>query len=208
MHKLWNVLLFPARLYEKLTDNKATLIAGIILVGLIDFFMPDPDKIYKAYFTNALGKSAADIQWNIAAAVFIILFLGLIDVIFFSIPLYDIFKFFKKKEGQPHQATAIKVIKAYIMSHFLIIPVSEILHFTVFRHITQNSSNSEIVIAEVLFLLIMVWTAAVVTRGINSLFKPGFIFRRFTFLIVFIWNYLIIMVFDFQILNWLFKLLK
>lgn len=99
MNKLWNVLLYPARMYERLTDNKVTLVLGIILIGLIDFFLPDVKEVYKTYFTDIGGRTAANIQFNMVAAVFIILLLGAVDVIFFSVPLHDIFKYFKKKEG-------------------------------------------------------------------------------------------------------------
>ena len=39
--KLLNLLMFPVTTYEKLTDRKATLIAGIALIGVIDFLLPD-----------------------------------------------------------------------------------------------------------------------------------------------------------------------
>ena len=208
MNKLWNVLLYPARLYEKLTDNKVTLVAGIILIGLIDFFLPDVKEICKTYFTDLTGKSVADIQFNIVAAVFIILLLGVIDVVFFSIPLYDIFKFFKKKEGLPHQATAIKVMKVYIMSHFLIIPVNVILYYTVFHDLGINSGAGEIILAEAAFFAIMIWSSAIITRGINTLYQFGPFIKRLTFLIVFTWGFLFSMVFDMQIMSWLLKIFK
>ncbi len=208
MNKLWNVLLYPARFYEKLTDNKGTLIAGMILIGLIDFFLPDLTEVYKTYFTDFAGKSAADIQFNIVAAVLIILLLGVVDVAFLSIPLYDIFKFLKKKEGLPHQASAIKVMKIYIMSHFLIIPVNVILYYTVFHDLGSNSGAGDIILAEAAFFIILIWSSAIITRGINTLYQFGFFLKRLTFLIVFTWSFLFSMVLDMQIMNWLLKILR
>ncbi|NJD04203.1 MAG: hypothetical protein FIA99_16790 [Ruminiclostridium sp.] len=208
MHKLWNVLLYPAGLYQKLTDNKVTLVTGIILVGLIDFFLPDVKEAYKAYFTVLAGKTAVDIQFNIAAAVFVILLLGVIDVVFFSVPLYDVFRFFKKREGLPHRASAIKVMKVYIMSHFLLIPVSVILYYVFFRYITKNSSVPELILAEAASFAIMIWASAIITRGINVLYQFSPYLKRLTFLVVFTWGYLFDIVFNMQIMSWLLKIFK
>ena len=208
MNKLWNILLYPAIFYKKLTDNKVALVAGIILIGLIDFFLPDVKEIYKTYFTDFAGNSVADIQFNSIVAIFLILLLGVIDVALFSIPLHDIFRFFKKKQGLPHQSSAIKVMKVYIMSHFLVIPVNVILYYTVFHDLGNNSSAGEIIMAEVAFFAIMIWSSAIITRGINTLFDFGLFFKRLTFLIVFTWGFLFSMVLDMQIMNWLLKILK
>ena len=35
------VVVVSGQAYEKLTDGKATLIAGIVLIGVIDFLLPD-----------------------------------------------------------------------------------------------------------------------------------------------------------------------
>ncbi len=208
MKKVWNVLLYPAGFFERLTNNKVTLAAGIILIGLIDFFIPDVMEAYKTYFTDITGKSPSDIQFNIVLAVFVILLLGFIDVAFFSIPLYDIFKFFKKKEGLPHQASAIKVMKIYIMSHFLIIPVNVLLYYTVFHNLSSDSGAGEIILAEAVFFAVMIWSSAIITRGINTLYQFGPFLKRLTFLIVFTWGFLFSMVLDMQIMNWLLKLFK
>jgi len=208
MNKLWNVLLYPAGLYTKLTDNKVTLVAGIILVGLIDFFLPNVKEVHKAYFTDLGGRSAEDIQFNIIIAVLVILLLGAIDVLFFSIPLHDVFKFFKKKEGLPHHASRIKVMKVYIMSHFLIIPVNVILYFSIFEKITKDSSASIIFLAIIAMFAIRIWSSAIVTRGINTLFQFGPILRKLTFLLVFTWSFLFSTALTDQIMNWLLKLLR
>ena len=208
MNKLWNVLLYPARLYAKLTDNKLTLVAGIILVGLIDFFLPDVNVVNKLYFTDLGGRSAADIQFNILVAVFLILLLGVIDVLFFSIPLHDIFKFFKKKEGLPHHASPIKVMKVYIMSHFIIIPADVILYFSLYKNITDDSNAVLIALTIIAIFTTRIWSSAIITRGINTLFQFGLIVKKLTFLIVFTWSFLFSTALSDQIMNWLLKLLR
>jgi hypothetical protein len=188
MKKLWDILLFPPKLYEKLTDNKITLAIGILMVGCVDFFLPDVISTYKLYFTD---KAATSITFNIILTVLIILFLSIFDTFVFSKPLFDLFSFFKRKEGLLHNVTLIKMIKVYILSHFIIIPVETVAYFALFRHLTNSSPALLINVSVVLCLLLIVWGAAIVTRGINSVFKFNPIFRRFTFIIVFVWNYLL-----------------
>ena len=41
---IWDMLLLPKKMYEKLTDRKSTLYIGFILVGIVDlctFFIDD-----------------------------------------------------------------------------------------------------------------------------------------------------------------------
>jgi hypothetical protein len=217
-NKLLNILLYPTQLFEKLTDKRAALYAGILLVGAIDLLLPDLAAFYKLHFE---GKPITAVYLNAAAVVLLIAVLGLIDVIFVSVPLFDFFKFMKKKETSmvsatseekiaviPHIATSIKIMKIYIMSHFIIIPVSMVLHFTFLENVTENSSEWQLYLALVIYMLIYIWMAATITRGINTLFKFNPIFRKLTFIIVFSWSYLFEMVFEMQILNWLTKILR
>jgi hypothetical protein len=217
--KLLNILLYPTQLFDKITDKRATLYAGIILVGAIDLLLPDVAAMFKQHFN---GKPVSDIYFNTVTAILLIVVLGLIDVIFVSMPLYDFFKFIKKKEETsltltsseekivvvPHTATSIKIMKTYIMSHFIIIPVSMILYFIFLKDVTDTSPAWQLNIALVLYMLLYIWMAAIITRGINTLFKFNPIFKKLTFIIVFGWSYLFKMVFDMQILYWLSKIFR
>lgn len=228
--KLLDILLYPARLFEKLTDNKATLYAGIVLVGAIDLLLPDIAAVSKFLFT---GKSVNNVYINAVLAVLIIVVLGIVDVTFVGIPLFDFFKYLKKKEvngfgreneqehenersvlpvmkreDREHIASPVKIMKVYIMSHFIIIPVSTIVHYAFLRNVVEDSPAWMQNLALVFFMLIFIWAAAIMTRGINTLFRFNPIFTRLTFIIVFAWNFLFGMVFDMQIINWLLKLFR
>jgi hypothetical protein len=205
MDKLLNILLYPAKLFSRLTDKKAALYAGIIFVGIIDLFSPDFIKTYNLLFTN---KPADNIHINTLLAILFVLLLGIVDIAFFSIPLYDIFKFFKKKEGLPHEASLVKVMKVYIMTHFILIPVNTLLYYTIFRYINDKSSLFLINLSVINFFMILIWSSAIVSRGINTLFNFNPILRKLTFMVVFTWNFLLGMVFDLQIINWLMRLFK
>ncbi len=228
MARLKDVLVYPARFYENLTDRKATLIAGAIMVGAIDFLLPDINSVVKLLIT---GKPVNDMLFNIFMAVFAILLLGCIDVVFMGVPLYDIFSYLKKKDvvmseeddgenfasfsPRPeskapvvHNASLIKVIKAYIILHFIIIPVQAVLYYILMRDITDSSPMWMQNLALILLMLIFIWASAILTRGINVLFRFNPVFRRLTFIIVFTWNFIFNMVFDMQIMNWVLKLFR
>jgi len=231
--KLLDVLLYPVRLYDKLNDKKATLFAGIVLVGAIDLLLPDISAFIKLHFAN---KPSNIVNTNILLTVLIAVVLGIVDVTFISVPLFDFFNFIKKKEvkmyaniykhqgsGQEdsrfvlpllkkedleYKASRIKIMKVYIMSHFLFIPVSVILHYTFLSKIKVDSPDWIQYMALVIFMLIFIWSAGIMARGINTLFRFNPMFKMLTFIVVFTWNYLFGMVFDLQILNWLLKLFR
>lgn len=217
--KLMDILAYPISLYEKLTDRKATLIAGIVLIGVIDFLLPDVKFIIKELFTD---KSVPDIVYNAGMAVLVLLLLGFVDVICISVPLFDIFRYLKRKEIQfvsttgigkedeqpPLRPSVIKVMKIYIMSHFIIIPVSLAYNLWDTRFITEDSSALLVNLALIFFMIINIWAAAIMTRGLNAIFRFNMLFRRLTFIIVFTWNFLFGMVFDVMIKNWLMQLFR
>jgi hypothetical protein len=203
--KLLNILLYPPKLISGLSDKRPALYAGMLFIGAVDLFLPDFMDMYKLLFT---GMPAASVRWNMLAAVGVVVVLGVVDTVFFSVPLYDLFKWLKKKEDQPHNASPVKLIKVYIMSHFIIVPINVLMHYSLFRGVTENSGALIRNLYVVYFFLILIWSSAIVTRGVNTLFNFNPIFRRLTFIIVFTWNFLLGMVFELQILNWLLRLFR
>lgn len=203
--KLLNILLFPPRLFAGLNDKRLTLYAGILLIGIIDLFVPDFLGTYKLLFT---GIPIESVSWNTLIAIGVVVLLGVVDTVFFSVPLYDLFKWLKKREDKPHDASPVKIMKVYIMSHFLIVPVNVLFHYLFFSSITANSGALITNLYLAYFFVILVWSSAIVSRGINTLFSFNPIFKRLTFIVVFTWNFLLGMVFELQILNWLLKLFK
>ena len=106
------------------------------------------------------------------------------------------------------QPTAARVMKVYILSHFLIVPVSMILNYVFPLDFIDKSSPIVQNLLLVVYMLIMVWGAAVLTRGINTIFRFNVLFRRFIFLVVFTWQFIFGMVFDILIINWLMQLFR
>lgn len=203
MYKLSDILLYPRELHGRLTDRKPSLYAGIIFVGIADLFLPEFVETCKALFS---GKTSNQVIVNLLISIGVVLLLGIIDVVVFSLPLFDFFKYIKKKEGQPHNASAVKVMKVYVSSYFILLPVQLLLHYTVFREFNENSSLLLQNLFALYFFAVIIWSTAIVTRGINTLFNLNVILRKLSFIIVFTWNMLIMVAFSYQIFPWIMKI--
>lgn len=102
MYKLSDVLLYPKEFHGRLTDRKPSLYAGILFVGVVDLFLPDFVETCKVLFS---GKTSNEVILNILLSVCVVLIFGIIDVVVFSLPLFDLFKYIKKKAGEAHDAS-------------------------------------------------------------------------------------------------------
>lgn len=198
--RLLNILLLPAGFYRRLNRGMLTLCLGVIATGVFDVFFPDFIEICRKLFA---GRTSLDVRYNILVSAALTLLLGTVDVVFFSIPLYDFFKYLKKKEGTAVSVSPVQVMKAYIVSNLIIVPVATVLDYAVFNSIDINSN-----IWLAYFFVILIWSSAIVTRGINALFSFNPILRKLTFIIVFTWSFVLGMVFEYQIADRLMALLR
>lgn len=204
-NRTWNVLLLPAGFYRRLNDKKTSLYIGILVVGLFDLFLPDVIKLGKQLFT---GKSPNDLSVNVLIATLAVILLGAIDVVFFSLPLYDLFRFLKKKEGTPHDATPVKAMKVYVISNLIVAPIAAVINYLFFQNLNENSPAMLTSFYMAYFYAVLLWSSAIVTRGFNILFDFTPVFRRLTFIVIFTWTFILGMVFQLQIMNWVFKLFR
>ncbi len=215
--KLIDVLAFPKKSFENLTDNKKSLFAGIALIGAINLLLPDVGFMYKTLFSS---KQTGDIIYNGIMMVVILLLLGFIDVLFISIPLFDIFRALKLKEVKISQnpelkldiktdikPSYIKVMKIYIMAHFIIIPITTAFYYALPGDYIDGPEWL-VNIAVMFFMLTNIWFSAIMARGINTTFRFSILFNRLTFIIVYVWNFLFGMVFQEIIVEWLLKLFR
>ena len=215
--RLLDILAFPKKSYENLSDNKKTLFAGIVLVGAIDLLLPDVVYIFKTLFS---GKQTADIAYNAVMMVVLLLFLGFIDVLFIAIPLFDVFRMIKGKEmsigknselkietAEDLKPSYIKVMKIYIMAHFIIVPFNTAFYFAVSGNIDSGPAWM-VNLALMFFMITNIWFSAIMARGINTIFRFSILFNRLSFIIIFTWNFLFGMVFEEMIVKWLMQLFR
>jgi cytochrome c biogenesis protein CcdA len=195
--KILDILLLPKLVYQKLTDRKALLIMGVFFVGAADVVFTLIENYSKIFGDN----SQRAIAYNILIVLISLVVLGIADVMFFSIPLFDLFKLFKKEKGSEDQKNMlVKLAKVYITAHIIIIPIEIITYFTARN---MNSINGGIVyLAAFLNMLLPFWFSAAITRGINSIYKFQILFKRLVFIVVLIWNYLLSNALFFAINHW------
>lgn len=201
--KVWDILLFPRSMYQKITGNKATLYLGMLFVGIADIAF----DMYMDKFKAFTGKSRDDIIFNAILLVLAIIVIGALDVIFFSLPLSDLFKYFKKEEGkQDGSGNLVRLMKVYIMAHLIIVPVE----IFIYASLVDRTGVSTVVqvIAEIFALALPFWFSAAITRGINAIYHFQFLFKRLVFIVVFVWSYLLSNVLSFAIDKWVMILFR
>lgn len=202
--KLLDILLFPKSLYRRITNKKLTLFLGIILIGAVDLGFP----LSETFSKNFIGKTHNDLVFNIVFVSIVAIILGVMDSLFFAKPLFDLFKVFKKKAIDiDKRGNLVKVMKVYMVSHLLIIPLN-ILAYAVMYNVNLNN---HVILALLIFTysaVMPVWFAGAITRGVNAIYNFELLFIRLAFVAIFIWNMLISFAFDFMYSHWIIGLLK
>lgn len=206
MKRLLEILLLPREVFAKITDKKPMLYIGIVLVGCIDFIFPYLVENYQKFFVN---RPFQLVYYNISLAVVFILLLGLVDLMFFSLPLFDLFKVFKKEgEAVYGNGTLIKLMKVYIVAHLPVIPV-DILVYALLRGAGGIDNTGIAILLYAYILIVPLWFSAIISRGINVLYDFQPVFKRLVILAVYSWTYLLgTVAFPFMINNWILGLFK
>ncbi len=201
MHIL-DILLLPRKVYRKLTGGMVSLYVGIILLGIVNMFVPLWENYKRFFYTGHLWAGI----YNILLAILMVVLVGVIDVVFFSFPMFDLVKFFKKDfKFQPD--SRIKFMKVYILANLLILPVSVLFYFL--SSATDYDAHIYLAYFSLLAALgIMVWLSATITRGINALFDINGKLGRLVFFAVFMWSYILVFVYDFIMDTWMLPLFK
>ncbi len=186
MKNFFEKFLFPPHIYKNLNENKLTLLIGILFVGLADlvFFI---DKNASNLFADN-PKTAVNYV-IIIIAVFVI---GTVDVLFFGIPVYDLLKVFKKQEGTKDvygsRRLPVMVLKIYIMAHFTVIPIHVVTYFLTKDFTVENFPEALVYFLLFLELVLTIWFFALISRGINSIYRLDPFFKRLVFPAVLLWG--------------------
>lgn len=206
--KLFDILLFPRSFYKKITDKLFTLYLGIALVGLyyIGFALVLNNRL--GLF---LGRPHVFFVYNTSLALCLILLLGLVDIVFFSIPLFDIFKFFRVKERIINiKGLLIKLMKVYVVSYFLIIP-AKVIGIAIGlngRGFTGSFLDYGTVFILVNFVLIPLWQSAILTRGIDTVYNFDDRLKGIVFMVIYSWKTLLGFALSLSVEKWILLLFK
>lgn len=201
-----DLLLLPKSYFAKITDKLPTLFLGIIFLGLSNAAFLLLDRI-PVIFGN---KTLTVLIFNSTLALCVAVLLGLIDIIFFALPLFDLFKFFTVKERIKNiNGQLIKLMKVYISAHFIIVPVQAFFTATVrLSELAGMASGFSISMALIEFLLMPIWLGAIVSRGINTIYDFDDRLKSMIFVIVYGWYLLLSYALSFTIGNWIPLLFK
>ncbi len=203
MKKFLDIILLPESLYRKITGKKLTLILGILFVGILDIIFAIVGN-FKTYFNS---EDLSKLIYNTALVILLVVIIGALDVIFFTVPMFDLFKRFKKGERSAVSNESdlfVRLAIIYIIAHFLtLIPQIAILliYDNVIRTLNLNSWLLYVVI-------IPLWFSGAIGRGVNVIYRFRTIFGKLSYLILFIWNYVLSNALSYAITNWIIPLFK
>lgn len=203
---LLDILLLPKAFFAKITDKLPTLFLGLIFVGVADAAF----LLYQYVPKIFVNKTMSVLIFNSTLALCIAVLLGLIDVIFFSLPLFDLFKFFRVKERIPNiNGQLIKLMKVYISAHLIIVPVQAFFEATIFLSSKAGmNANFSVSMALIQFILIPIWLSAIVSRGINTIYDFDDRLKSMIFVIVYTWYLLLSFAMSFTLFKWILILFK
>ncbi len=193
LKRIIDFFLLKKDFYARLNDKNMWLYIGIALVGIRDVGLG-----VLGLNISPIESSAINFTLKTCAILFLAaLVIGLIDVICFSYPIFDIIKYFKKRSdsnalalGMSYSSLLTKVMKVYIVVNILVTPINLLSYYTF--HLTGKYEITLLVyITAVLDILAYFWFNGAITRGLCVLFKIPARVRVIVFMLVFVWNALL-----------------
>lgn len=200
--KILDILLLPKALYQKTGGRKTTLYIGVFLIGVVDIIFDLISKWHDIFGNKTVGN----LVLNILIALVLAAIIGIMDVVFFAVPLFDVFKKFKQETeimGQDN-IQRIRLMKVYMLAHIVIVP-AEIIIYAILGDGTGLDYNLAVYIAVLIAFVVPFWFAVAISRGVNSIYRFEPVFKGMVFIIVFIWTYALSYAFDFGT-DWLMRL--
>jgi hypothetical protein len=199
-----DILLLPKKFYKSFTAKKPVLFMGIILDGLLFVALMMIDNFSKIFH----GKSVMLIYFNATLALVFIALIGFIDILFFSVPIFDLFKLFGKEKDEQHsEEILIKLMKVYICATIVIFPINLIFTLVLNSGLIPPGLALD-VIGSIIILLPSVWGSAIIARGVNELYNFHPFFKKLVFLVVMAWSTILGIALIFIMDNWLMVLFK
>lgn len=202
MKSLLDIFLLPRGLHKRLNEKELTLYLGIVFIGCIDVIYPQITSLLSELF---VGRTKEAVIANILVIIGSIIVVGLIDVIFFAVPMADLFNKVFKREKVQESISLVKIMKLYIIAHLITLPANALLYY--FLDSAQLGTNMFIIyLTSYIAILVLIWFNAIIVRGVNSLYDFVPVFKVLVFPAVFTWNILLGIGLQYMIDNWLTKL--
>jgi len=188
-NRLLDILLLPRQFYQKLSAKKPLLFLGIAFVGLVDIIFPLIEHRIMVFG----GKTVGILNYNIGMAIIFTLILGLVDVMFFTLPVFDFIRFIKRDGPLFTNDSLIRFTKSYIMAHVLVIPFNGIFYWLMYNERTSTALPAAVIIIAVIYtyFLMPAWFSGIITRGANLIFDIDMSKKPLVFAVIFTWNYIL-----------------
>lgn len=202
--RLADLFLLPKGTYLKLTEKKYTLYLGILFVGLVDMVYPVIDH-FGDYF---VGKPSDMVLLNAGLLLLIAAVIGTVDVVFFSFPIFDFIKLVKKLPAVGADTGLMRVMKTYILVHFLLVPFG--MGYSLLLRSMDLSSISQMFLLVLIIIenLLSLWFSAAFARGVSVNFGLGPILWRVAMILALIWGSFLSYALNFMQDNWFLILLR
>lgn len=200
--RIQDILLYKRSVFEKLTNGKGLFYAGILAVGFLNmaFFAFERRNFFFA-------RENPHMIYNIILCVLGMVLIGAMDVLFFSIPMNDLLRKFKREDKLPDRENrTVKIGKMYIMAHLPVLPLN-IISFALYNNLAMDINNSLWYLVFIMDMLVPFWFAAVISRGINTIYNFIYIFKKMVFFVVFTWSFLLGYAITYMLSNWFILLL-
>jgi hypothetical protein len=183
--KISDIIFLPKRFYEGISSRLWTLYIGIIFVGIGDLLVIYIEN-FKKLFVN---RPFVQIIQNSAISLGLIIIMGAMDVLFFSIPLSDIFKRLDGgSDALKNDGVRIKMMKVYITANVLLLVINVTLLLIGIAHIggPEESYSSDFFTT-----LLILWICAIMTRGASAIYNLELKGKIAVFISVYVWSMLL-----------------
>ncbi len=192
--KLIDIILLPRSFYQKFSEKRPALIAGIVLVGIIDMAY----LFYENYSRIFMAKSGAALYYNITLAILLTVLTGFVDVLFFSMPLIDmIYLVHRRSALNINRMSALtRFMKVYVVSNVLILPASLIYYILLKNYVVSEYT------AGLFYALISIWLSCAVMRGADVIYRFEQRHRAIVFAAIYSWSHILSYVLGYLIARW------
>jgi len=211
--KLLDYLLLPRTVYKKTSNSLWSLLIGIIYVGVADILTYLLPNGLNSIFS---GKSAVSLTYNILVMISVVLFIGVLDVTFFSIPIFDIFKYLNIHHLLAYPSPnskldkyngLIRLIKTYILARTIVIFATILVYLGLYLTKTIYTRLGASLLIIYLGLIIPIWLSTAIMRGIDTIYTMNSKVRNSIFCVVFVWGFLISSSIDY-VCKWILLMFK
>jgi len=203
--KLIDRLLPSTQTYKDMNAKRPTLYLGILLIGLIDILGFAPKTVIPAIFA---GKAPDVIIRNIILFIVFVIVLGVLDTVFFSLPLLDFFSMLGEKKGEPHPAGLnVRFMKVYALAHVVTLPANIIVWLAI-EYLGEGIGSLQAFFLWLVNIAIIIWFTAVITRGVNVFLKLKDMHRWVVFPAVVLWSMLLSFALTYVTDNWVMVLFR